>query len=181
MLFGTSYIYHSVRGVFTSVRKITFWIPKPVYINVIGRESKTSTNAIATDHACTVSESTNQHEIRVKRETVIHKTLESPVLVLSRATCRKSEALKLLTRGVKQVIVVRGTANILPFVPYPVIVTSFLSKLARLPENMVIKRGRELSMLRQQPSGRAEPENEEVQANAVYKPSESKQLQIRTH
>lgn len=161
-----------MRNIFSFSREFTLQNSNPVHISVIGRKHKKAISSVVANDVLNVTESLNQDEIRVARQSgLITSTTAGLRIIESRA----------LTRMWEHVIVTRHVANIIPLAPFFVIVATFSTRPVHLPKKMVIDRVADSPTLGKQPNRSSRPSSGEGDINAVHKPSKSRELQMGSH
>lgn len=88
-----------VRGIFFSLRRLTLQHSRPVHISAIERKKEKVADLVVACDILTVTESLNQGELRVARQTLTLPRLELHVLVMSTASNLRVIVWKPLTRG----------------------------------------------------------------------------------
>lgn len=83
--------------------------------------------------------------------------------------------------GKKTIMLREWRSKIIPLVTFYVLVTRLSHKPVQLPKKLVIAYCTGSPTLRAQPSGPSKPMNGKGEVIAVYKPSESKESQMRNH
>lgn len=165
ILVGTFVMNRHVQGIFFFSRILTQRESRQVYISALTRKNEKLTNAFVTKDVSTMTKIPRKNDVRIVRQKMIPE--RSKPIVLDAYTIpglRLIESNPVLL-GREQHIVTAGVANILPSIPFYVILTNFLTKPVHLPNMMVVACGMEYPTFRENSGGQSRPANNESEVN----------------